>query len=279
MVELDATGGVADIFVTDPGTGYTTPPKVVIGGDGTGATATAFNSWLAAKAPASDPTRNIRVKGLLVDDPTMEQVTYDLTFSQHGRPFFVWGTGVDPSATQPSLADNNYYYSFTKLQAKGTITVDGKKYTVRGLTWMDHEYGEFGSTDQPVQWILQHIQLDNGWTVQNVEVFADGASPTTDAPGTGYATVQSPDGKIYFVAATTTPVPGATWTSPRSGKTYVTSMKATIPLFDAEIEVTSRLDPQEFVLGPASVYEGVAKATGTFRNKPIKGQAWIEERI
>jgi predicted secreted hydrolase len=276
---LNAAGGVAEIYVTNPGTGYTTPPSVVISGDGTGATATAFNSWVVAEAPASDPTKNIHVRALLVDDPTMEKVKYDLTFSQIGRPFYIWGTGVDPSATHQSVVDNNYYYSFTKLQAKGTITFGGKKYPVEGLTWMDHEYGAFGSVDQPVQWILQHIQLSNGWTVQNVDVLVDGTSGLSDAPAPGYATLQNPDGKIYFVAATTTQIPGSTWTSSRSGKTYPTSMKVDIPLFDAQIVVTSLVDSQEFVLGPASVYEGVAKAKGTFRDKPIGGQAWIEERI
>jgi len=277
--QVNAAGEVTDVYVTSPGTGYTTPPRVVISGDGTGATATAFNSWVTAEAPASDPTRNIHVKALLVDDPTMEKVEYDLTFSQVGRPFFIWGTGIDPSATHQSVVDNNYYYSFTKLQAKGTITVGGKKLPVEGLTWMDHEYGAFGSVDQPVQWILQHIQLSNGWTVQNVDVLADGDTALSDAPAPGYATLQSPDGKIYFVAATTTQTAGSTWTSARSGKTYPTRMKVDIPLFDAQIVVTSLVDSQEFVLGPASVYEGVAQAKGRFRDKPVGGQAWIEARI
>jgi predicted secreted hydrolase len=278
-VQLNTHGGVGEIYVTNPGTGYTTPPRVVISGDGTGARATAFNSWVSAQAPASDPTRNIHVQALLVDDPTMTKVRYNLTFSQAGRPFYVWGTGVDSSATRPSLKNDNYYYSFTRLQAKGTISVGGKNYAVRGLTWMDHEYGALGSADQPVQWILQHIQLANGWTVQNVELLSNGTSPQLNVPSPGYATVQSPDGKIYFVAATTTQTPGSTWTSPRSGKTYFTSLQANISLFNAHIVVTTLMKPQEFVLGSASVYEGVAKATGTFQNSPVVGQAWIEERI
>ena len=278
--QVNTDGGVAAIYVTNPGTGYTIPPRVVISGDGTGAKATAFNSWVSAQAPASDPTRNIHVQALLVDDPTTTtKVKYNLTFSQVGRPFYVWGTGVDPSATQPSLTDDNYYYSFTRLQAKGTIRVGRKNYAVRGLTWMDHEYGAFGSADQPVQWVLQHIQLSNGWTVQNVEVLSDGNSPPLNVPVPGYATVQSPDGRIYFVAATTMQTPDSTWTSPRSHKTYFTRLQANIPLFNAQLVVTTLVKPQEFVLGTASVYEGVAKVTGTFQDRPVSGQAWIEERI
>lgn len=273
---LDGKGGIAVILVTNPGTGYTKPPKVVITGDGTGATATAYNSWVSAQAPASDPTKNIHVKALLVDDPTMKQVNYDLTFSQVGKPFYVWGTGVDPQATHPSLTDNNYYFSLTHLQAKGTITVGGKKYPVHGVTWMDHEYGAFGSADHPVQWILQDLQLSNGWSISNVGVVANGQTPQLNVPFLGYATLESPDGKMYFVASSVTPI-GGTWTSPQSGKTYFTSLQVNIPIFNAQIVATTLVKSQEFPTGRASVYEGVATARGTFQGSPATAQAWIEE--
>ncbi|MBC3640969.1 hypothetical protein H8J56_27835, partial [Klebsiella sp. Kps] len=79
----------------------------------------------------------------------------DLTLSQRGRPMFIFGTGVNPGATGTSVKDNNYYFSLTHLQAKGSITIDGKRIPVKGVTWMDHEYGAFGTAANPVQWILQ----------------------------------------------------------------------------------------------------------------------------
>jgi predicted secreted hydrolase len=272
---LDSKGGVAQVLVTNPGTGYTKPPKVVITGDGTGATGTAFNSWVSATAPASNPTKNMHVQGLLVDDPTMKKVTYDLTFSQVGKPFYVWGTGVDPQATHVSLADNNYYFSLTHLQAKGTITVGGTKYPVQGVTWMDHEYGSFGSADHPVQWILQDLQLANGWTISNAGIVATGKTPQLNVPFTGYANLESPDGKMYYVASTVTPT-GGVWTSPQSGKTYFTKLQVNIPLFNAQIDVASLMPSQEFP-GAASVYEGVGTASGTFQGSPTTAKAWIEE--
>ena len=114
-------------------------------------TSTKKLNWVSAHAPASNPTKEIHVKAVLVDDPTMKRITYDLTFSQVGMPFYVWGTGVDPQATRASLIDDNYYFSLTHLQATGSISVGGTKYPVRGVTWMDHEYGQFGSLNHPVQ--------------------------------------------------------------------------------------------------------------------------------
>ncbi|MDP2014190.1 MAG: lipocalin-like domain-containing protein, partial [Actinomycetota bacterium] len=166
--QLNSNGGVSGIVLTSPGKGYTTPPKVTITGNGTGAKAVAFPTYVSMAAPAADPTKNMRVQALLTDDPSMTPVTLDLTLSQKGRPFFVWGTGVNPGATGTSVQNNNYYFSLTNLQAKGAITIDGKKFPVQGITWMDHEYGAFGTAANPVQWILQDMQLDNGFSISNV---------------------------------------------------------------------------------------------------------------
>ncbi len=273
-VVLNKAGGVGQVLVTNPGTGYTRPPAVVIAGDGTGAKGTAYNSWVSAQAPASNPT-DMTVKALLVDDPTMKQVKYNLSFSQVGKPFWVFGTGVDPLATQASLTENNYYYSLTHLTAKGTISFGGKTYHVQGVTWMDHEYGRFGSADHPVQWILQDFQLANGWTISNAGIVDEGKSPQLHVPFKGYATLESPDGKMYYVASTATPT-GGVWTSPESGKTYFTKMQVNIPVFNAKLDATALMPSQEFP-GQVPVYEGVATGKGTFQGKAAAGQAWIEE--
>ena len=273
--KLDRSGGIAQILVTNPGKGYSKPPKVLISGNGTGAKATAFNSWFSATAPASNPTRNIHIRAVLIDSRTMQKVTYDLTFSQVGHPFWVFGTGVDPQATHFSVKDNNYYFSFTHLQAKGTISFGGKTYRVHGETWMDHEYGKFGAADHPVQWILQDLQLRNGWSVSSFGIVAGGKRPQLNVPFHGFATVQSPDGKMYFVPSSATPIDD-TWRSPQTGKTYFMKLRVEIPDFNASIVAKSLVDSQEFA-GAAPVYEGVATAKGTFQNRPTTAQAWIEE--
>ncbi len=75
----------------------------------------ALHTYVAMSAPQGDPTRDIRVQALLVDDPTLTEVRFDLRFSQQGRPFFVWGTGVNPGGSGHDLKTNNYYFSLTRL--------------------------------------------------------------------------------------------------------------------------------------------------------------------
>lgn len=270
---------VDQIVLLSPGEGYTESPKVSLtGGDGAGATAVAVPGYVSMTAPQADPSQNMQVQALLVDDKTLEEIEFDLTFSQQGRPFYVFGTGIEPHATAHDISKTNYYFSFTRLAASGTITVNGVEYEVEGTTWMDHEYGYFGgsTSDSRVRWLLQDMQLDNGYTISNAGIIGEGFTPEIGVSVEAYATLQDDEGNLYYVASTVTPV-GELWTSPSSGNSYAQQFRVEIPSFGADIVVSTRLQDQEFSLGGAPVYEGTAGAEGVFLGEPVDGDAWIEQ--
>ncbi|WP_165818050.1 carotenoid 1,2-hydratase [Microbacterium sp. Gd 4-13] len=276
---LDDHGGVTQIVLLQPGAGYTETPAVTLtGGGGSGATAVAVRNSVTMTAPQSDPTKDIAVHSVLVDQETLDEVVFDLVFSQQGRPFFVWGTGIEPSATEQSLEKDNYYFSYTRLDASGTITVAGQEYAVTGTTWMDHEYGFFGggTSDTRVRWLLQDMQLSNGYTISNAGMIGEGYKPEIGVPVDAFATLQDADGELYYVSSTVTAV-GELWTSPRTGNAYARQFRVEIPSFQADITVTTRLEDQEFSVGGAPIYEGTAEPAGTFLGDDVSGDAWIEQ--
>jgi predicted secreted hydrolase len=276
-------GKIVAIAVSNPGRGYTSAPKITITDrTGTGATAQAVHSYVTMDAPWGDPTKGMAVVALLMDQASNTEIYFDLMLSQQGPPFIVWGTGVGAILLPPSrgthLQTNNYYYSLTRLAASGSITIGGEKFAVSGRTWMDHEYGYFGTSAKPVKWVLQDAQLDNGWTLSNFAVLGDGP-PKLNQPTPSLVTLQDPAGAMYFQIALVTPV-GNTWTSPASGITYFMQFKIDIPAFAASLNISSLVDAQEFPSGKgAGVYEGVAAATGTFAGKPVSGTAWNEQAL
>ncbi|MES2785290.1 MAG: lipocalin-like domain-containing protein [Pseudomonadota bacterium] len=272
---IDAQGHVTNVLVASPGLGYTSLPTVTLtGGGGTGATARAVPTYITMRAPAADPTRNLEVKALVTDDATGTPVSFDLNMSQEGPPLIVWGTGVNEGAgSAPPLQRNNYYYSFTNLRSSGTITIGSEKLPVTGVTWMDHEYGAFGSSQHPVKWILEAMQLDNGWSISNYTVEV----PVLNKPAKGKATILAPDGRVWYVDTIVTPF-GRTWTSPQSGRTYFMEIRVDISDFDASLTVTSLIEAQEFT-GTAPVYEGVASAVGVFLGARVTGTAWNEQAL
>ena len=267
-------GRVSAIALISPGIGYTSSPTItLVGGGGTGAAAKAYHSYVTMNAPASDPTKNMQVKALLVDQATGKPIRFDLTFSQQGRPFFVWGTGVNPEGQGSTVQTRNYYFSLTRLAASGTIDIAGEKHAVTGTTWMDHEYGAFGTDANPVKWFLQDMQLDNGVCVSNYATLGAGQAPKLDVRTASHCTVQSAEGDIWFVDSFVTPI-GDTWTSP-SGVTYFLQFHVEIPSFNASLIVTSLVPDQTF----NGVYEGVAQARGSFQYRDVTGTAWNEQAL
>jgi predicted secreted hydrolase len=227
--------------------------------------------WITMNAPQADPTQNMAIKAGLLD-ASGTAVGFDLTMSQDGPPFIVWGTGESPGVPG-GVAQNNYYYSLTRLQCTGTITIDGTAIPVEGLTWMDHEYGKFGSAAKPVKWFLQDMQLDNGVHISHFVTFAAGP-PELGVTVPSMATIQFPDGTTYFEAdCTLTPV-GKTWKGP-DGQRFFLQFDIVIPGFDATFTVMSLVPGQIFTFGP--VYEGVAGVKGMFQGARVTGTAWNEQ--
>ncbi|MDB5929108.1 MAG: secreted hydrolase-like protein [Polaromonas sp.] len=278
-----ATGKVANVVLFGAGVGYTSLPTVtLVGGGGTGATAKALFTYVTMDAPWADPSKNMKVKAALVDEATGTLVDFDLKLSQNGPPLIVWGTGVNGGGSFDTnaathLQKNNYYYSLTRLQTSGTVTIGGEKLDVSGVTWMDHEYGAFGTAINPVKWVLQAMQLDNGVCLSNYATYTSGA-PVLNKKAPSQVTVQRADGTTYLVDSFLTPI-GRTWTSPVSKTTFNMQFLIEIPSFNASLTVTSLMDSQEFPVPTRPTYEGVASVTGTFEGKTVSGTAWNEQSV
>ena len=231
---------------------------------------------VSMRAPQKDPTKGMVVTASLknADGAT---VSFNLTLSQEGKPFIVWGNGEHPNPPKPEKYDNNFYFSLTRLHANGTITITpnggaAETHTVTGVTWMDHEWGKFGNHGAGIKWILQDMQLENGVTISNYSL---ATTPVLNKPCAGMATVQvSAEGRSYYVPTTLTPTAATTI----GGKEYFTEVSVEIPDLDGSFVVTSLCPDQVFKGG---VYEGVGTVTGTMTlsdgAKSVSGTAWLEQ--
>jgi len=240
-------------------------------------------SYVTMDAPQADPTRNMSVHAHIFDQGT--DIDFQLNLSQQGAPFMVFGTGLrfDPDNPQ----HKNYYYSLTRLEVSGAIRFnDEPSLGVTGMTWMDHEYGYFGSAGDPVKWILQNAQLDNGWHIMNFVSLGKDDHPAVGTKMWSNMTLQDPQGNMYYLdadqqQASMTPT-GRTWKSP-TGNTYFLEYLVEIldPACQAKLTVVSLMDDQEFpnVGAPGGIYEGVAAASGTFLGQQVSGTAWNEQLL
>lgn len=235
---------------------------------------------VSMSAPQADPTKGMKVTAKLVDGKTT--VNFDLTFSQQGSPLIVWGNGVHPAGPPtPTLGKNNFYFSLTRLKAIGTISIDSSDnksepeiHNVKGITWMDHEWGKFGQKNKGMKWILQDMQLSNGVCLSNYSL----EEPKLNTPTKGVATIQpGENAKSVFVSTTLTPQKKVSI----NGKDFFTEVLVEIPSCEGTFLVKTLMPSQVFGKEIYEIYEGVASVRGTMKDVDdiieVEGTAWLEQ--
>ena len=192
---------------------------------------------------------------------TMPSGTIDLTLDAKGPALYNGGTGLVPFITGSS-----YYYSLPTLATTGTIVESGKTYKVSGLSWLDHQWGDWNWTGLD-HWTWMGVHLSNGVSIDLGDVFTGG---TESFP----VTVLQPDGTEELV--TVDPLAAGTSgfvTSPVTGQTYGTKWQVKIPALHASLTVTASPKLQEI----QGIYEGASTVTGTYEGKAVTGQAEAEQ--
>jgi predicted secreted hydrolase len=170
----------------------------------------------------------------------------------------------------------SYYYSLTRMQSDGEVTINGKKEKVRGLSWMDHEFGSNQLREDQVGWDWFSLQLDNQTELMLYLIRRkDG---TADPYSSG--TLVRADGTIKHLALKDFRIAVVDrWKSPKSGANYPMKWKVSIPFEELELEITPAFQDQELITNRSTrvtYWEGAAKINGTIRSRPITGNGYVE---
>jgi predicted secreted hydrolase len=167
-----------------------------------------------------------------------------------------------------------YYYSRTRIEIAGTLTVDGIDESVTGQAWFDHQWGDF-TFYQEGGWDWYSVQLDDGTELMlylirdsNRELFAiDGSWVEAD----GTVTV------LHQRDFTLTPA--GTWTSPATGATYPSGWTVELPAVDLHVELTPSMPDQELdttVTTKVIYWEGEVTVSGTRSATLATGLGYVE---
>ena len=170
----------------------------------------------------------------------------------------------------------SYYYSLTRMQAEGELIVGGKREKVRGLTWMDHEFGSNQLAEDQLGWDWFSIQLENRSDIMlylmrrkdgSVDPYSHGTVVYADGT-TRHLTLK--DYRIEVLAR---------WPSPTSAAEYPIKWKVIIPGEHIELEIAPHFAEQELITNRSTrvtYWEGAVQVKGTLRNKPIAGSGYVE---
>ncbi|HEY7220964.1 MAG TPA: lipocalin-like domain-containing protein [Candidatus Binatia bacterium] len=170
----------------------------------------------------------------------------------------------------------SYYYSLTRMQTEGELTIDGKQQKVRGLSWMDHEFGSNQLGEDQVGWDWFSIQLDNNtelmlYLMRRKDGSVDPYSSGTLVNANGATKhLKLSDYRVEVLDR---------WKSPASGANYPMKWKVAIPEENIALEIDPEFQAQELITSRSTrvtYWEGAVEIRGTVQGRSITGQGYVE---
>lgn len=189
----------------------------------------------------------------------MDGAAIDLTLTQAKPPALQGEGGLSPKSDEPGNA--SYYYTLSRLETNGTITVGGEDYAVTGSSWMDHEFSTSALGADAVGWDWFGLHLDDGTELMLGQIRLEGGGID---PVFGGLYVRA-DGSTHALAADDFTIEATgTWTSPHTGATYPAGWHLSVDVGQAaplELSLEPLVADQELTEG-ISYWEGAVRITG-----------------
>lgn len=187
------------------------------------------------------------------------------------EPVFHGENGVSQKSAGEGRA--SHYYSFTRLAAEGTVTLEGREIPVRGWSWFDQEWATNQLTENQTGWDWLSLQFEDNTELMLFQIRLKDGGRDPFSHGTWI----NAEGKTVPVKNEDFDlVPGRVWRSGETGGQYPVEWVLRVPKLDLELEVGAAMDGQELVLRPISYWEGSVRARGTRGGQPMRGRGYLE---
>jgi predicted secreted hydrolase len=198
----------------------------------------------------------------------------ELLLEPQKKPLVHGQNGISQKAEGAGYA--SHYYSITRLKTEGKISLKGKEYPVRGISWMDHEFGSSQLREYQAGWDWFSVQLDQGADLMLYQIrHKDGK---IDPYSSG--TILYADGSQRHLSSKEFQIePLDRWKSPRSGATYPSKWRIRIPGHRIELILDPTVKDQELITKESTrvtYWEGSVKVEGKFEDSPVKGAGYVE---
>jgi predicted secreted hydrolase len=202
---------------------------------------------------------------------------FDLHFAMHTEkpPVINGENGVSQKAEGAGRA--SHYISLTRLDTRGTITLNAKNFSVSGLAWMDHEFFTHQLTPEQAGWDWMSLQLEDRSELMLFHIRRKDGSIDPFSAGT-FVDSQGNSSHLRNSDFVLQPS-GETWESKTSGAKYPIQWKISIARLGIELESKTPLPSQELTgdsrLAP-TYWEGAIAVRGKRSGAPVSGAGYLE---
>jgi predicted secreted hydrolase len=198
-----------------------------------------------------------------------DEISLDLALTPLRQPVLNGERGL--SRKSSNIESASYYYSITRMQTEGSLTIAGDEYRVSGLSWLDREWSTSALASDQVGWDWFALQLADGtdlmlYNIRKRDGTADENSSGTLSTADGEAVGLKRDDFEIVV--------NSTWESPQGG-TYPSGWTVRIPARDLEIDVVPVIADQE-LFTTVRYWEGAVDVSGRRGGERIDGRGYVE---
>jgi predicted secreted hydrolase len=156
------------------------------------------------------------------------------------RPMLLQGpAGFSRKSDRPGAA--SMYFSYTRMDTRGTLLSGDRSFEVEGVSWMDREWSSSTLTGEQIGWDWFGLRLDDGRDLMLFQLRRQDGSPDY-----GKGTLRSADGEVRYLSSADWDLSvTATWESPESGVSYPAAWSVELPSERLRLRIEPELSDQE----------------------------------
>jgi predicted secreted hydrolase len=176
--------------------------------------------------------------------------------------------GLSRKSREPGAA--SYYYSIPRIDVQGTLRRGAAPQDVRGLAWLDREWGSGALGQEQRGWDWYALQLTDGSALM---FYALRTARGRDALSAG--TWVAPDGTTRSLRNADVAIDVLDhWDSPRGGR-YPARWRLRVPTLALDVEVEPVRADQELATN-VRYWEGAVDVRGTRAGRSASGRGYVE---
>lgn len=257
---------MAHVAVSGPDGGHRAKERFARGAMGlAGVRAAPFAAWLEDwRLESVHPEQMFPLRLIVRDDDPVRGFEVELEFDAARGPILQGDQGLSRKSERGGNA--SFYYSFTRMEARGRMRLDDEVIAVKGLGWMDREWSTSVLDAGQIGWDWFALHLDDGRDLMVYQIRRDDGS----IDGASGGVVVTEDGASEAITGTDFSLEPLTFWQDETGTSWPVSWRLTVPSIGIRGRIAAR-HPDQLNRLALRYWEGRVCLDG-----PVPGCGYLE---
>jgi predicted secreted hydrolase len=184
-------------------------------------------------------------------------------------PVFHGDEGLSQKSSEPGNA--SYYFSYTRLETKGTIKIGEDRFDIKGFSWKDREWSTSALSREQSGWDWFSIQLENNTEIMYFQLRGVDNKVVDFSKGT----IIDPNGEKENLTGDMVELNVSDYWVSNQKIRYPSAWHISIPSKEIYLEIEPLINDQELNLS-VRYWEGAVKVKGSVNQSEQEGFGYVE---